>query len=131
MQFRSPTGTPIRVANVFGHCAIVGDEWRELPPILHRDAMAAGCECNQGIVQTAAPKPESSPDSKHIAVDEATVIREAIELMLKRDEKGDFTADGSPNAKVVSHLAGMNVGKAPVMQVWVAMQNEAAASGAE
>ena len=124
MQFRSPRGE-IRVSNIFGHSAIVGEEWTTVPEVLHRDAMAAGCICEQNVVETKAPVAETAPDAPKQVVDEATVIREVLEVMLVRGEDGDFTADGTPNAKVVSKLAGMNVRKEAVMAVFVAMQNEA------
>ena len=130
MQFRSPHGDPIHVSNVFGHSAVVTAEWQALPEVLHRDAMAAGCECDQSRVATSQPKAESAPDAPKRPANETEVIREAIELMLARkddpDFRGDFTADQTPNAKVVAKLCGMNVSKEAVMNVFVAMQNEAA-----
>lgn len=130
MQFRSPNGNPIVVSNIFGHSAVVASEWVNLPDTLHRDAMAAGCECDQNRVATAAPKAESAPDAPKRPGNEAEVIREAIELMLARrddpDFRSDFTADQTPNAKVVAKLCGMSVSKEAVMNVFVAMQNEAA-----
>ena len=124
MQFRAPSGE-IRVSNIFGHSVIVGEEWTTVPEVLHRDAMAAGCICEQNVVETKAPVAETAADAPKQVVDEATVIREVLEVMLVRGEDGDFTADETPNAKVVSKLAGMNVRKEAVMAVWIAMQNEA------
>jgi hypothetical protein len=124
MQFRSPRGD-IPVSNIFGHSVIVGEEWTTVPEVLHRDAMAAGCICEQNVVETKAPVAETAADAPKRVVDEATVIREVLEVMLVRNEDGDFTADETPNAKVVSKLAGMNVRKESVMAVWIAMQNEA------
>lgn len=124
MQFRSPRGD-IPVSNIFGHSVIVGEEWTTVPEVLHRDAMAAGCICEQNVVETKAPVAETAADAPKRVVDEATVIREVLEVMLVRNEDGDFTADETPNAKVVSKLAGMNVRKEAVMAVWIAMQNEA------
>lgn len=124
MQFRSPRGD-IPVSNIFGHSVIVGEEWTTVPEVLHRDAMAAGCICEQNVVETKAPVAETAADAPKRVVDEATVIREVLEVMLVRNEDGDFTADETPNAKVVSKLAGMNVRKEAVMAVFIAMQNEA------
>lgn len=124
MQFRSPRGD-IPVSNIFGHSVIVGEEWTTVPEVLHRDAMAAGCICEQNVVETKAPVAETAADAPKRVVDEATVIHEVLEVMLVRNEDGDFTADETPNAKVVSKLAGMNVRKEAVMAVWIAMQNEA------
>ena len=126
MKFRAPSGE-IRVSNILGHCAVVGAEWRELPEILHRDAMAAGCECDQTRVATPEAKPETAADAPKRVVDEATVIREVLEVMLVRNEAGDFTGDGTPNANVVSKLAGMSLRKEAVMNVFIAMQNESKA----
>ncbi|MDE2382550.1 MAG: hypothetical protein KGL71_10125 [Xanthomonadaceae bacterium] len=129
MQFRSPNGDPIPVSNTLGHSAIVTGEWQTLPEILHRAAMAAGCECDQTRVTTVAPKAESAKDAPKRPANETEVIREAIELMLARrddpDFSSDFTADQTPNAKIVAKLCGMNVSKEAVMNVFVAMQNEA------
>lgn len=129
MKFRAPSGS-IPVSNIFGHSAIVGEEWIELPEILHRDAMAAGCMCQQNEVATQAPKAETASDAPKRVLDEAQVIRETLELMLVRNEEGDFLNDGTPNAKAVAKLAGLNVRKEAVMNVFIAMKNEAAASDA-
>ena len=124
MQFRHPD--TVHVATTDGLAAVVGPEWRELPPILHVAALAAGCECDQTQFRAEAPaKPAPT-----IVTDHDTVIREALELMLARkgdsDFEGDFTADNTPNAKSVGKLCGFNVSKEAVMNVFVAMQNEAA-----
>lgn len=127
MKFRAPSGE-IRVSNVFGHAAVVGAEWRCLPEVLHRDALAAGCICEQNVVETKPAKAETAPGVPQRVVDTERVIREALELMLARDEPGDTTADGTPNARTVSKLCGLNVSKEDVMAVFIAMKHEAAAA---
>lgn len=129
MKFRAPSGS-IRVSNIFGHSAIVGADWIDLPEILHRDAMAAGCMCQQNEVETKAPKADTAANAPKRVLDETQVIRETLELMVVRNEQGDFLGDGTPNAKAVAKLAGLNVRKEAVMNVWVAMQHEANASDA-
>ncbi len=128
MQFRHPSG--VRVASTSGHCAVIGPEWRDLPPFLHADALAAGCECNQGTFKAEKVEPQSSPEAAARPTNHDDVIRQALELMLARkgdpDCTGDFTADNTPNAKVVGKLASMNVRKEDVMRVFRDMQAEAA-----
>ena len=132
MQFRHPTG--VRVESTSGHVANVGPEWRELPPVLQADALAKGCECDQTTFKAEKVELKSSPEAAARPADHDAVIREALELMLARkgdaDFEGDFTADNSPNAKVVGKLAGLNARKEDVMRVFRAMQAEVS-GGAE
>ena len=128
MKFRHPSG--VRVASTSGHAAIIGPDWRELSPILHAEALAAGCECDQTQFKAEKVEPQSTPEAAARPIDHDHVIREALELMLSRkgdpECAGDFTADGTPNAKVVAKLSSLNVRKEDVMRVFRAMQNEAA-----
>lgn len=126
MQFRHPAGA--RVATTTGHVTLVGPEWRELPEFMRAQALSMGCECDQTRFRA---DPDAKPTATHAvdATDDA-VIRRALELMLTRkgdpDCASDFTADQTPNAKVVSKLTSMNVRKEDVMRVFRAMQTEAA-----
>ena len=43
MKFKSPSNKPVYIALLSGHSAYVGNEWRELPLLMHREALAAGC----------------------------------------------------------------------------------------
>lgn len=124
MQFRHPIG--VRLASTSGHTAIVGPEFRDLPPVLHADAMAAGCECSDTKIDPKASV-QSSAEAKARPTNHDDVIREALELMLKRGEDGDFNRDNLPNTNVVSKLAGMSIRKEDALRVFRAMQAEAAA----
>ena len=128
MQFRHPSG--VRVASTTGHAAVIGPEWRELPPILHADALAAGCECDQSTFKAEKVEPQSSPEASARPNSHDDVIRQALALMIERkgdpECESDFNGDGTPNAKVVSKLSSLNCRKEDVMRVYRAMQAEAA-----
>jgi len=128
MQFRSPNGQDLHISTLFGHSAIVGADWRELPEILHLAALSAGCECDQQVVKAAPVLPESAPDAMNRVASHDDVYREALRTMLERDEDGDFTkTDHLPNINVVSKLCGMTANKTDVLRVFRAMQAEAEA----
>ena len=125
MQFRHPTG--VRIATLSGHVTLVGAEWRELPDFMHAQALSLGCECDQTRFRAdPEAKPKAAPA---VDANDDAVIRRALELMLTRkgdpECAGDFTADQTPNAKVVSKLTSLNVRKEDVMRVFRAMQAEA------
>lgn len=125
MKFRSLQGD-IRLTSIQGgHTAIVGEDWRELPEHLHRDALAAGCECDQGKFKAAAPQLKSSDEALSRPTSHDDVIRTALMTMLERNAKGDFTQDGNPNVNAVQKLAGLSLRKDDVMRVFRAMQAEA------
>lgn len=125
MRFRHPEG--VRVASTSGHVALIGPEWTELNPILHADALAAGCECDKTVFRAEPVVP--APPTKEAAARQDSpdqVIREALELMLARNEDGDFTKDNLPNVNVLAKLAGMTVRKEDALRVFRGMQSEAA-----
>lgn len=124
MRFRHPNG--ITVSNTLGHAARIGPEWRELPQVLHQDALAAGCECDQTRFKAEKAKAESSDEAKARPGDHDDVIRTALAQMIEREGKGDFTKDGLPNTNTASKLAGMSLAKNDVLRVFRAMTAEAA-----
>lgn len=126
MKFRSNNG-PVRVASISGHIAIVDKEWRELPEVLHREALARGCECDQGRFRAEEGRIESSDAAKTAITSHDEAIRTALTTMLSRKEDGDFNGDGLPNTNVVSKLAGLAVKKVDALRVFRAMQAEAGA----
>lgn len=121
IKFRSLTGNPIHVANTLGHAAQVGADWVELHPTLHREALMRGCVSNQMVAESISPQVQGAP----LAIDTKNLIREAIQQMLAADAEGDFdAATGLPSLKTVRKLAGFNVKKDEMIQVWNDLQNE-------
>lgn len=128
MKFRAPTETPIRVALLSGHTAIITDEWRELDPIFHRDALAKGAQCDASEIRNEDVKVQSSPEGAAKVTDAESEIRKVIIQMLGREEDGDFVAStGLPNLKTVEKLVGFRVDKEQVYAVFRAMKDEASA----
>ena len=128
MKFRAPTETPIRVALLSGHTAVITDEWRELDPIFHRDALAKGAQCDATDIANPVVTVQSSDEGAAKVVDAETEIRKVIIQMLGREEDGDFVAStGLPNLKTVEKLVGFRVDKEQVYTVFRAMKDEASA----
>lgn len=125
MEFRSPNGADIRIALLSGHTAIVGAEFRELAPIFHRAAVAAGCERRDQPPPPAEAPVLPSTEAMHRTVTPDAALRGAITTMLEREVKGDFTADSLPNTNVVSKLCGFSARKEDVLRVFRAMKDEA------
>ena len=125
MQYRHPVGA--RLALTSGHVAIVGPDWRELDEMFHAAALTARCEINQALIPAIAdvPPPAPSPQAE-VAVDSDSVIRRALETMIERNGKDDFTGTNLPNIKTLEKLAGIQVNKGEVYAIYRDMQAEAA-----
>ena len=121
MKFKAPGDTPIYVALLSGHCAVIGSEWRELPPMLHRKALEEGCITDNMDPATAAMKTEAAtpaPGNHEILVG-------IIKDMMANPKQGEFTAADLPNMKVLVKKAGWNVSKEEMMQAVQAIAGEA------
>lgn len=124
MRFRHPKG--VRLALLSGHVAHVGQDWVELQPRFQQEAVLAGCEVEQSIIP-AAPKIEhhASRDA-FVNTDDTSVVRRALQVMLERDEAGDFTAStGLPSIKALEKLAGIQVNKGEVYRIFRELKAEA------
>lgn len=131
MKFRAPTAEPVHIALLSGHSAIVGPEWRELPPIFHAEALARRCEVDKGGVIAPKDVPvQPSDEAQNQVADVDQHYRKAIEQMLERSEEGDFTNDDLPNINVVSSLCGFRAVKEDVLRVFRDMVAEAQAEKA-
>ena len=100
MLFRSDT--PIRVSSVAGgHSALVGKTWRELPPILHKPAIEAGCITN------------AMPMESHNATQETVEQKDDLLMRVKKAisllSPEDYTGGGLPDLKRLSDMAGFTV----------------------
>lgn len=140
MKFRSPNVTPVRVASTHGHVAIVGSEWRELPEVLHAEALAKGCICDQQIMQAVDPTadPYGPPSPNGIVTGgERALIKAALKQMLLdraenphtpregQEEDPRFTPDNLPQVDYVSKIAGISANKSDVLAAWKELQAEA------
>lgn len=126
MKFRSPTGNLIRVALTSGHVTIIGEEWRELDPMFHREALAQGAQVDKTEIRNAPAPPIAASESGAAKVqDTETEIHKAIVTMLERDDDGDFVkGSGNPNLKAVEKLVGFRVERDTVYNIFQKMQDE-------
>lgn len=129
MKFRSHVERTVRDDTGI-HAAVVGPEWRSLPPVLHQAAISAGCEVDKSRFKAEGVerKAGEGAQGQH---DERSVIRQGIEALLKRDEDEDFTHDGAPLVDSINKATGMTHSKSLVNEVWKGMQDEAAKADAE
>jgi hypothetical protein len=121
IQFRSPDESEIHVSTTMGHAARIGPEWRALPPILHKAAIAAGAITNNMTAAAIVAKQESASP----AFEEAEVVKKAIAVMLDEDDTANFTAAGMPNLNKLSARCGFSVDRELMQSVWAEMQKAA------
>lgn len=98
-RFRSPTDTPLHVALISGHTAVIPPEGIELAPSFYREAIARGAVLAEG----ATAEDQTQVFSRQMA------IREAITAMVDGQDKDDFTGDGKPNLVKLKAKTGFHV----------------------
>ena len=86
-RFCSPTETPLHVALISGHTAVITPEGTELAPIFHREAIARGAVLADGA---------TAEDNTQM-LNRQIVLRQTIQAMVAGGDKDDFTGDGKPN----------------------------------
>lgn len=93
-----------------------------VPPALTHDAVSIGAvpvDEAVDVIDSGAPEqvilsPEQRKDK----------IREAIRVMLQRNERNDFTANGYPDARRMKALTGFDVDTRERDDVWLQYQQE-------
>lgn len=70
--------------------------------------------------------PEGDPDAPVVPTGEErkALIKKAIEAMVLKGQRGDFTASGSPSAQVLSATVGFTVDAKERDASWAAAQND-------
>jgi hypothetical protein len=114
IQFKSPSENVIHVATRQGHAARVGPEWRDLPPILHKEAIAAGC-ITSNMTQESIEAVHAGDSG---VVSHGDQLKNAIVAMVDGSDPEDFTAQGVPNLKRLSARTGFNVDRDEMLAVW-------------
>lgn len=126
IKFRSPTDKPIHVAILSGHAATIGPQWRELPKILHKAAIAEGA-ISSNMTREAI---DAVVEGASGALDQDVAVKNALVAMLEeKDEPENFTETGTPNIDVLSTRCGFNVERAQMLRVWKALQDETGDDG--
>lgn len=91
-----------------------------IPPILRSQAIAIGA------IPADGSDPDVLQDEVHAnaapvdPMERIDAVRKAIEQIVRRNERLDFTAAGIPNVAAVSQAAGWKVGAREIAQEWQA-----------
>ena len=112
MKFKAPGDKSIYIAELSGHCAVIGLEWRELPAIMHRAALREGCITDNMDPATIAAKVEAAQPE----LSRKELLIGHIKGMMANPQPGDFTNADLPNLKRLSGIAGWTVSKEEMMQ---------------
>lgn len=88
-----------------------------VPKYMERDVVAIGGE----IVEGEAPallEPEKTLAPSPVGDDRRKQIVTAIELIVERNDSGDFTGSGSPTVKAIERILGFDVDRGEVAAAW-------------
>lgn len=120
-KFKSKTGKDVRLASTSGHVVIVGEDFKEVPPMLEQKAMAAG------LIPKSLYDEVKSDLKKELSNDEPAEakkrkILEALQRIAAETEQGkEETAggeklvhNGKPVLAAVSEYAGFTVKTADI-----------------
>lgn len=107
------------VATPFGHVIeFKKGEPTYVPPMCREAVMAAGAVPEDELVDDEQPK---SPVPVE-AADREPLILAAMEEILLKNQREDFTATGAPHAKAISAIVGFTVNNKERDVAWVKFQ---------
>lgn len=96
-----------------------------VPPEVEKEAMLIGALPTEGTKDILDPEPEEQLELS--AADRLAAINKAFVVMKGRDARGDFTAQGVPNTKVLEKLTGFEVTSKERDETWQAFKEAEAA----
>lgn len=108
--FPGPASEVRVVVHDSGHVAIVGREPRELPPIMHASALAAGC-----LREGTAP---AEPVAHSFEPDPAKPLRDVLIAIADAAEPGTVDGEGRPTPDAARAALGIYVSDAAVFAEW-------------
>lgn len=108
--FPGPASEVRVVVHDSGHVAIVGREPRELPPIMHASALAAGC-LREGTVPAEPVVHSFEPDP-------AKPLRDVLIAIADAAEPGTVDGEGRPTPDAARAALGIYVSDASVFAEW-------------
>lgn len=105
------------LTTIFGHSV----EFKKgvpvrVPPIIQADARAIGAVPvgdSEGVDLVPEAKADPVPDA-----DRAVLILQAIEQIVEKDDRDDFTATGKPTTGAVSAIVGFKVSSQDLTPIW-------------
>ena len=130
-KFKSPTNTPVRIANTGGHVVLVGPGGRVIPDFMDKEALANGClpvgkttagnvvggDSGSGSMGGGEETPLSP---KH----RADAIAGNILKLLDGNNEEDFTSAGTPNLNILSKMCDFQVKKDEMLPIWEKIKEE-------
>lgn len=119
MKFKSPTDTPVYVPSTTSVCAWVGPTYRELPAVLHREALIRGCITDNMTAESIAEQSASEP-GRIDGLGER--IAEQLREIMVRGDVGDFTKAGLPDLEKLSKRCGFTVTRTDMLAQWKALK---------
>jgi hypothetical protein len=93
-----------------------------VPKVVQPDVIAVGAVPADGsdfVLEEDKTKAPVLPEDREPA------IRAAIAMLKERNERGDFTAAGQPDAKAVAELTGFKVQAKEISVIWQKLHDEA------
>ena len=89
-----------------------------IPPRMVADAVALGAEPNTSDVAEVAKTMQEVEATRAANAGRAKTIEDAVRKMLARNQRGDFTAGGRPNLRVLFQLTDLQVTQDELEPIW-------------
>lgn len=98
------------ISSTLGHCVFFPKGVATYaPPALHRAVMEAGGEPEDEMEDPRDPTAKTGPAEPTDPEARGADIYAAIEMIVNKNNRDDFTANGSPHTKALSQLVGWKV----------------------
>lgn len=119
------TNRNVTLTSIYGHSiAFRAGVPTHVPPIVYQECLALGAIPEDGVpVDPDAGRPVvgASPTDPGIRT---TDIRKAIDILMGRNERGDFTAAGQPSIAAVSKIVDYKVSSKEIASAWQDLHDE-------
>lgn len=92
------------------------------PPAIHREVVEAGGEPVEAMDDPRDPPKSTGPTEPTDPEVRATDIYAAVEMVVNKNSRDDFTANGSPHTNALSALVGWKVTADERDQAWAKFQ---------
>jgi len=97
------------LGSVLGHrINFVKGRQTPVPKVLIEEAIAVGAERVDGLATFADAKPGVQPISPDAR---AEAVRKALDMVIEKNDRDDFTAAGNPSLKSLERITGFKVDK--------------------
>lgn len=115
-----------RLATTLGHVIVFKkDEEIEVPDTIVRAAIDIGAEfCDEGAREEVFKEPEAGPATPVVPAERQDAIQAAIDTIIERNSRDDFTATGNPKLKAVQDETGFKLDKGELIQAMKARNED-------